>query len=95
MKQYLYRFAYDDFIEKQGYQYVQNMYLCPHEGEGQDFGWVELTMLGMIGGKKLGSIGVVKLCAEEMFEIYLQGRTIENIAEYIPQVFEIPKGAES
>ncbi len=95
VKQYLYRFAYDDFIEKQGYQYVQNMYLCPHEGEGQDFGWVELTMLGMIGGKKLGSIGVVKLCAEEMFEIYLQGRTIENIAEYIPQVFEIPKGAES
>ncbi len=89
-KQYLYRLAYDDFIQKQGYQYVQNMFLCPHESAMEAFGSVELGMLRTIGGKQLGKIEVVKLCAEEMYENYLQGKTIENFTEYIPQVFDTP-----
>lgn len=95
VKQYLYRLAYDDFIDKQGYRYVQNMFLCPHEGAGLDFGSVDLKMLHTIDGKKLGSIRVVKLCAGELFEIYLQGEPIKhitNITEYIPQAFEMPNG---
>lgn len=30
-KQYLYQLAFDDFIVKQGYRYVQNMFFCPDE----------------------------------------------------------------
>lgn len=30
-KQYLYQLAFDDFIMKQGYRYVQNMFFCPDE----------------------------------------------------------------
>lgn len=89
-KQYLYQLAYDGFIAKQGYKYVQNMFLCPTEdcenGKYVDYGYVEMDMLHTIGKKALENIAVVKLCAEEMYDFYLTGKQIENISEYIPQI---------
>lgn len=89
-KQYLYQLAYDDFIIKQGFRYVQNMFFCPTEdadgGKYVDYGYVEMDMLHTIGKKTLENIAVVKLCAEEMYKLYLSGKQIENMAEYIPQI---------
>jgi uncharacterized protein (DUF2267 family) len=85
-KQYLYQLAYDDFIAKQGYQYVQNMFLCPQEETETDYGYVEMKMLHHIGNKTLENIAVAKLCAENMFDIYLSDKKIENIGDYIPEI---------
>lgn len=89
-KQYLYQLAYDSFIQKQGFKYVQNMFLCPTEdcGDGKyvDYGYAEMDMLHTIGKKTLENIAVVKLCAEEMYNLYLSGKQIENMSEYIPQI---------
>lgn len=87
-KQYLYQLAFDDFIIKQGYRYVQNMFFCPGETADKDFGWVQMDMLHQIGDKKLENIAVVKLCASEMYDIYLENKTIDEreIGKYIPVV---------
>ena len=85
-KQYLYQLAYDDFITKQGYKYVQNMFFCPQEEAETNYGYVEMKMLHTIGDKTLENIAVVKLCAEEMFDLYLQNEKINNITDYIPTV---------
>lgn len=85
-KQYLYQLAYDDFITKQGYKYVQNMFFCPQEEAEPDYGYVEMKMLHTMGDKNLENIAVVKLPADEMYDIYLANRKIENISKYIPQV---------
>lgn len=83
-KQYLYQLAYDDFIKKQGYGYVQNMFLCPQETAEPDYGYVEMKMLRAIGGTSLDNIMVVKLCAEEMYDLYLSSSTVEHMTDYIP-----------
>ena len=57
-KQYLYQLAYDDFITKQGYKYVQNMFFCPQESAEPDYGYVEMKMLHNIGDKTLENIAV-------------------------------------
>lgn len=85
-KQYLYQLAYDDFITKQGYKYVQNMFFCPQEEAEPDYGYVEMKMLHTVGEKNLENIAVVKLSADEMYDIYLANRKIESITKYIPQV---------
>ena len=85
-KQYLYQLAYDDFITKQGYKYVQNMFFCPQEDAEPDYGYVEMKMLHTVGDKNLENIAVVKLSADDMYDIYLANRKIENISKYIPQV---------
>lgn len=85
-KQYLYQLTYDDFITKQGYKYVQNMFFCPQEEAEPDYGYVEMKMLYTVGDKNLENIAVVKLSADEMYDIYLANRKIENISKYIPQV---------
>ncbi len=87
-KQYLYQLAFDDFIVKQGYRYVQNMFFCPGETADKDFGWAQMDMLHQIGDKKLKNIAVVKLCASEMYDIYLANKTIDEreIGKYIPAV---------
>lgn len=87
-KQYLYQLAFDDFIVKQGYRYVQNMFFCPGETADKDFGWVQMDMLHQIGGKQLENIAVVRLCASEMYDIYLANKTIDEreIGKYIPVV---------
>ena len=85
-KQYLYQLAYDDFVTKQGYKYVQNMFFCPQEDVEPDYGYVEMKMLHTVGDKNLENIAVVKLSADDMYDIYLANRKIENISKYIPQV---------
>jgi hypothetical protein len=87
-KQYLYQLAFDDFITKQGYRYVQNMFFCPGETADKNYGWVQMDMLHQIGDKKLENIAVVKLCASEMYDIYLANKTIDEkeIRKYIPVV---------
>ena len=87
-KQYLYQLAYDDFIIKQGYKYVQNVFLCPDEVAEKKYGWVRMNMLHQIGDKKLEDIAVVKLCAPEMYKIYLSDQIIDEneINRYIPEV---------
>lgn len=85
-KQYLYQLAFDDFITKQGYRYVQNMFFCPDEIGDKDYGWVQMDMLHQIGEKKLENIAVVKLCASEMYDKYLSNQKIDEIeiGNYIP-----------
>ncbi len=83
-KQYLYQLAYDDFVQKQGYRYVQNAFLCPQEEAEPDYGYVEMEMLRTVGNKTLENIMVVKLCAEEMYDLYLANKRIEKITDYIP-----------
>lgn len=85
-KQYLYQLAFDDFIIKQGYQYVQNLFLCPQEDSDADYGYVEMKMMHAIGDKELENILVVKLYADEMYDYFLSGKQIQKIWEYIPQV---------
>lgn len=89
-KQYLYQLAYDNFISKQGFKYVQNMFLCPAEelinGKYVDYGYVEMDMLHSIEKKYLENIAVVKLNVEEMYDLYLAGKQIDNMSEYIPNI---------
>lgn len=87
-KQYLYQLAYDDFIVKQGYKYIQNMFFCPQETPEKNYGYVEMDMLRQIGDKKLENIAVVKLCASEMYDLYLTNRQIEekDMVQYIPAI---------
>lgn len=85
-KQYLYQLAYSDFILKQGYKYVQNMFFCPQEEAEPDYGYVEMKMMHNIGDGNLENILVVKLCAEEMYDIYLSGRKIKDISKFIPKI---------
>ena len=83
-KQYLYQLAYDDFMQKQGYRYVQNAFLCPQEEAEPDYGYVEMEMLRTVGNKTLENILVVKLCAEEMYDLYLADKRIGKVTDYIP-----------
>lgn len=87
-KQYLYQLAYDEFIVKQGYDYVQNMFFCPQEYAEKDYGFVEMEMFQQIADKRLEDIAIVKLCAAEMYDIYLSNRKIkgEEIGKYIPMI---------
>ena len=85
-KQYLYQLAFDDFIMKQGYKYVQNMFLCPQEESDYNYGYVEMKMMHRIGDKELENISVVNLCADEMYDYFISGKQIQKIWEYIPRV---------
>lgn len=87
-KQYLYQLAYDDFITKQGYKYVQNMFFCPDEAADKEYGWVQMDMLHQIANKKLENVAVVKLCASEMYDLYLENRIVDenDMDKYIPVI---------
>ena len=87
-KQYLYQLAFDDFIVKQGYRYVQNMFFCPDEIGDKQYGWVQMDIFNHIGNKKLENIAVVKLCASKMYQLYLDNQTISEyeINQYIPEI---------
>ena len=85
-KQYLYQLAYEDFVEKQGYKHIVNMFLCPHEELTLDYGFVTMQMFHSVGNGTLDYIYVVKLCAEEMFDYYIKNRKIDNIFKYLPNV---------
>ena len=87
-KQYLYQLAFDDFIMKQGYRYVQNMFFCPDEVGDKQYGWVQMEILNHVGNKRLENIAVVKLCASKMYQLYLDNQTISEyeINQYIPDI---------
>ena len=91
-KQYLYQLAYEEFITAQGYDYVQNMFLCPKEDAARssreipetEYGYAEMGMMRQFCAQALEHITVVKLSALEMFELYLADKKIENLQDYIP-----------
>ncbi len=91
-KQYLYQLAYEEFITAQGYDYVQNMFLCPKEDAARssreipetEYGYAEMGMMRQFCAQALEHITVVKLSAPEMFELYLADKKIENLQDYIP-----------
>ncbi len=87
-KQYLYQLAYNDFIVKQGYKYIQNMFFCPQEEAEPHYGYVEMKMFNNISNVNLEKIAIVKLCAQEMFLRYLDNNRIDakEISNYIPQI---------
>lgn len=93
-KQYLYQLAYMEFISEQKYKFVTNMFLCPYTLNDKDvvgnkaainYGYVELNMLHNLGLKRLENILVIKLPAEHMYDFYLRGNHIENIASFLPE----------
>ncbi len=87
-KQYLYQLAYNDFIVKQGYKYVQNMFFCPQEEAEPHYGYVDMKMFNSMSNEDLEKILIVKLCAQEMFLRYLDNNKIDpkEITNYIPQI---------
>ena len=88
-KQYLYQLAYDDFIAKQGYKYVQNMFFFVLMNlEIKNMDGCRWDMLHQIGDKKLEDVAVVKLCASEMYSLYLADHIVnENeMDKYIPVI---------
>lgn len=73
-KQYLYQLAYQDFIEKCGFKYVQNAFLVPTDDDKEEFvGTAEFDMM-KDAGKQLEHIAVIKLPAKRMYQIYLNGK---------------------
>ena len=64
------------------------MFFCPDEFGEKQYGWVQMDMLNQIGDKTLQNIAVVKLCASDMYRIYLSNQSIhENEFEkYIPVI---------
>lgn len=77
-KEYFYQLAYKDFIEEQGIFTVKNYFLMPIEGDKKkDFGRVEMDMFRALG---LSHIEVVKLPAEQVFELYLSGKAYDLVS---------------
>ena len=78
--------AFDTFMWKQGYLYVQNFFLCHDEVGDKQYGWVQMDILNHIGNKKLEVIAVVKLCESMMYQLYLYNQRIceNDIYQYIP-----------
>ena len=83
-KQYLYQFAYQDFVEKSGYKYTQNAFLVPADTENGEFlGSAELEMMRSAGKIQLEHISIIKLPAQKMYESYLSGRTNPELYEIL------------
>lgn len=73
-KQYLYQLAYQDFIDKCGFKYIQNAFLMPIDDENGEFvGTAEFNMM-RDAGKRLEDISVIKLPAKKLYQAYLNGR---------------------
>ena len=73
-KQYLYQLAYQDFIDKCGFKYIQNAFLMPIDDEKGEFvGTAEFNMM-RDAGNRLEHISVIKLPAKKLYQAYLNGR---------------------
>lgn len=82
-KQYLYQLAYQDFIDKSGFKYIQNAFLMPIDDENAEFvGTAELNMMRE-AGKRLEHISVIKLPAKRLYQAYLNGRPDLELFEYL------------
>lgn len=83
-KQYLYLMAFKDFIQTQGYDHVKNVFLCPLEDEKiVRTESVRMDMLEQAVGIGDGRIDVIHLPAECMYELYLEGKRVENPGTYL------------
>lgn len=85
-KQYLYQLAYEDFIKEQGYKYTLNAFLCPKERLHENYGLVEMRMMQKVLHGSSSGIYVVKLCAEDMYKLYISNEYIEDPTKYLPDV---------
>ena len=54
------------------------MFFCPDESGDKEYGWVQMDMLHQIGDKKLENVAVVKLCASEMYSLYLADHIVSE-----------------
>lgn len=83
-KQYLYQLAYQDFIVSHGYDYVQNAFLFPDEGQTvKVLGQVEMSILYNLKEEQLVNISAVKLPAEKMYGLYLKNKKLDNLGEML------------
>lgn len=82
-KQYLYQLAYQDFIDRCGFKYVQNAFLMPVDDEDGEFvGTAEFNMM-RDAGKRLEHISVIKLPATRLYQAYLNGRPDLELFEFL------------
>ena len=82
-KQYLYQLAYQDFIDRCGFKYVQNAFLMPVDDEDGEFvGTAEFNMM-RDAGKRLEHISVIKLPATRLYQAYLNGRPDLGLFEFL------------
>lgn len=82
-KQYLYQLAYQDFIERCGFKYIQNAFLMPVDDEDGEFvGTAEFNMM-RDAGKRLEHISVIKLPAEKLYQAYLNGRPDLSLFDFL------------
>lgn len=85
-KQYLYQLAYENFIDEQGYKYTLNAFLCPKEKVHENYGLVEMRMMQKVLQGNSCGIYVVKLCAEDMYKLYISNKYIDDPGKYLPDV---------
>ncbi|MEG1311404.1 MAG: LlaJI family restriction endonuclease [Romboutsia sp.] len=79
-KQYLYNLAFKDFIYKHKFDVHRNAFLFPGDIEQiENLGNVKMTMLEELG---LNSIMAIKLPAEYLYNMYLNGNKIDIIKEF-------------
>lgn len=82
-KQYLYQLAYQEFIDRCGFKYIQNAFLMPvDDEEGEFVGTAEFNMM-RDAGKRLEHISVIKLPATRLYQAYLNGRPDLGLFEFL------------
>ena len=82
-KQYLYQLAYQEFIDRFGFKYIQNAFLMPvDDEEGEFVGTAEFNMM-RDAGKRLEHISVIKLPATRLYQAYLNGRPDLGLFEFL------------
>lgn len=82
-KQYLYQLAYQEFINRCGFKYIQNAFLMPvDDEEGEFVGTAEFNMM-RDAGKRLEHISVIKLPATRLYQAYLNGRPDLGLFEFL------------
>lgn len=82
-KQYLYQLAYQDFIDRCGFKYIQNAFLMPADDEDGEFvGTAEFNMM-RDAGKRLEHISIIKLPSARLYQAYLNGRVDLELFELL------------
>ena len=81
-KQHLYQLAYNDFIEKHGFDNVKNAFLMPSENDFSELvGKVEMPSFNQIRKPSFKKILVIKLSARHIFNYYLNGKKLDIYQE--------------
>lgn len=82
-KQYLYELVYRGFVSIRDYKLMHNVFLIPSEEETMYIGHTSIESLKNLNGGKLERIEVVKLCADEVYQLYLRKRKADSILSYL------------